>query len=216
MRTQYIENGVLVRPLEPPSTNFLSSRYYDGRGITDLFDSPDRAHAWMQTLNEEISFPRSPFTPTEDQLAQLRQLRDTLGSVYRDTLDGDPAQAAAHLRTVLDRTRITPGIVVGDDRLHVRWTTDSHDPFEELVAEIAVSAITAVTGHAATLLCKCEAPRCVLYFTRLNARQHWCSDVCGNRARVARAARTRRKSHPAEGSQPKSEAHNPGGRPSGL
>ncbi|WP_060653336.1 CGNR zinc finger domain-containing protein [Rhodococcus pyridinivorans] len=99
---------------------------------------------------------------------------------------------------VLDRTRITPGIAVGDDRFHARWTTDSDDPFEALTAEIAVFALTAVTGHAAVLLHKCEASRCMLFFTRLDARQHWCSDVCGNRARLARSAKTNRESSTAQ------------------
>lgn len=193
MRTQYIENGVLVRPLETSATNFLSSRYYDGRGLVDLLDSPETAHSWMQTLSEQIRFPRTPFMPTDEQLARLRQLRDTLASVYRDTLDGDPAQAAAHLQTLLDGITLSPAVAVGEDRLHARWAAHTDDPFDDLVAEIAVSALTTVTGHRATLLRKCEAPRCVLYFTRLNARQHWCSDVCGNRARVARSAKTSRK-----------------------
>ncbi|WP_071936732.1 CGNR zinc finger domain-containing protein [Rhodococcus sp. 2G] len=52
--------------------------------------------------------------------------------------------------------------------------------------------MVAVTGFPATLLRRCEAPRCVLYFTRYNPRQHWCSDICGNRVRVARSMRTDR------------------------
>lgn len=193
MRTQYIKNGVLVRPPEKPATNFLSSRFYDGRGIIDLLESPDSAHVWMQTLAEEIRFPRTPFTPTNDQLWRLQQLRNTIESVYRNTLDGHLTQASAHMHTTLDQIRICPGVVSGEDRLHASWAGESDDPFNALVAEIAVSTMTAVTGHPATLLRKCEAPRCVLYFTRHNSRQHWCSDVCGNRVRVARSAKTSQK-----------------------
>ncbi|MGN7132510.1 CGNR zinc finger domain-containing protein [Rhodococcoides corynebacterioides] len=50
----------------------------------------------------------------------------------------------------------------------------------------SLSPVTAATGHAASWLSKCPAPRCLLNFTRHISRQHWCSDVCGNRARIAR------------------------------
>ncbi|MGV5047578.1 CGNR zinc finger domain-containing protein [Rhodococcus pyridinivorans] len=192
MRTQYVKNGVLVRPLEKPATNFLSTRFYDGRGVVDVLGSRDAAQVWMRTLSEEIRFPRSPFIPTDDQLGWLRQLRYTIESVYRNTIDGELAPASAHLQGVLDRVRIRPGIVSGKDYLHASWGDPSGNPFDELTAEIAVSAMVAVTGFPATLLRRCEAPRCVLYFTRYNPRQHWCSDICGNRVRVARSTRTDR------------------------
>lgn len=96
--------------------------------------------------------------------------------------------AAADLDTVLSDLSLTPAAIMQDDTVDARWTSTPDDPYRELVAEVALTTLTTVTGHSATLLSKCPAPRCVLYFTRHNSRQHWCSDVCGNRARVARAS----------------------------
>lgn len=193
VRTQYIEDGVLVRPLEGPATNFLGSRYYDGRGIVDHLESPHTAHTWMRTLAEEIRFPASPFIPADDQLERLRLLRDNIESAYRSTVNGDVAQAAARLQAVLDQVHVHPRVAGVDGRLRVSWGGATDNPYDQLVAGLAVSAAVTVTGHPATLLRKCDAPRCVLYFTRHNSRQHWCSEVCGNRARVARSTRSGRE-----------------------
>lgn len=200
MRTQYIRDNVLVRPFEVPATNFLSSRYYNGRCIVDLLDSAESAQQWMHVLRAEVDFPRVPFQPSDEQLAQLRDLRAMVESVYCRTVDGSGAAAAPELERLLSGTAIAPGVVVRDGRLEAVWTTTPDNPYRELVAQIGLTALTAVSGHAATLLSKCPAPRCVLYFTRHNARQHWCSDVCGNRARVARASRSAgaTSSHPVQ------------------
>lgn len=190
MRTQYIRDSVLVRSFEVPATNFLSSRYYNGRSIVDLLDSAETAQLWMDVLRAEVDFPRVSFRPSEEQLTHLQDLREMLESVYYRTVDGSAASAAPVLERVLGGVAIAPGVVVQNERLEAVWTTSPEDPFRELVAQIGLTALSAVSGHAATLLSKCPAPRCVLYFTRHNARQHWCSDVCGNRARVARASRS--------------------------
>ena len=189
--TQYIEQGVLVRPLEPAATNFLSSRFYDGRGIIDLLDTPESTHAWMTTLRREIQLPHTPFTPDDTQLAKLRTLRSIVETLYRATVAGDAAATADHLSGVLGYADIQIGMTPADSGIAATWSTTPEDPFAELVAQIAVTAAMSVTGRAATLLRKCEAPRCVLYYTQHNSRQHWCSDVCGNRVRVSRSTKSR-------------------------
>ncbi|MFT3662444.1 MAG: CGNR zinc finger domain-containing protein [Gordonia sp. (in: high G+C Gram-positive bacteria)] len=189
MRTQYVSEGVLVRPFELPSTNFLSSRYYDGRAIVDQLDAPAAAHHWMRVLHREIAFPAVPFSPSDEQLSGLRALRDTVEDAYRATVADEIHGTADGLRDALAGLRITPALTASDGRLVATWSPRPQDPFEELTAEILLSAVRAVASHDATRLNRCHAPRCVLYFTRRNSRQHWCSDVCGNRARVARATR---------------------------
>ena len=192
MDAQYIESGVLVRPVEAFATNFLSSRYYDGRGIVDLLESPESASRWMRVVGGEIAAPIEPFAPSETELERLRSLRDGVEATYRTLVDGSAADSASALREVLDDARIAPTVGASADRVAVSWAASGSSRIDELVAAVAVSAASTVTGHVATLLRKCEAPRCVLYYTRHNSRQHWCSSVCGNRARVARAARGRR------------------------
>ncbi len=68
-----------------------------------------------------------------------------------------------------------------------------------MAGRAAPSALAAVLGgfaadavalfggkHDAGPLYPCLGPGCVLYFTRDHPRREWCSDACGNRARVAR------------------------------
>src|SRR5262245_42253756 len=122
MPTQYIRDDVLVRPFEVAATNFLSSRYYNGRGIVDLLETPATAEHWMQILSAEIGFPRTPFLPTDDQLARLTSLREIIEVVYRGAVDGSGNEAASALTQVLFELSITPALVAGDAGLEAIWT----------------------------------------------------------------------------------------------
>ena len=62
----------------------------------------------------------------------------------------------------------------------------AHDPALAAVAAIAEEAVALFAGPDRLLLRACRAPGCVLYFVRNHPRREWCSDGCGNRARVAR------------------------------
>lgn len=68
----------------------------------------------------------------------------------------------------------------------VRVTRSAHDPALAAVAAIAEEAVALFAGPDRLLLRACRAPGCVLYFVRNHPRREWCSDGCGNRARVAR------------------------------
>ncbi|UWZ59536.1 CGNR zinc finger domain-containing protein [Dactylosporangium aurantiacum] len=68
----------------------------------------------------------------------------------------------------------------------VRVTRSAHDPALAAVAAIAEEAVALFAGPDRRLLRACRAPGCVLYFVRNHPRREWCSDGCGNRARVAR------------------------------
>jgi predicted RNA-binding Zn ribbon-like protein len=62
----------------------------------------------------------------------------------------------------------------------------------EILAAIARSAIAIVGDPARGRLRVCAAPGCGRFFVASRAGRRWCSDACGNRARVARHARRRR------------------------
>ncbi|GAB3826311.1 CGNR zinc finger domain-containing protein [Dactylosporangium cerinum] len=72
---------------------------------------------------------------------------------------------------------------VGGPRRVVRT---AHAPALAAVAAIAEEAVALFAGPDRLLLRACHAPGCVLYFVRNHPRREWCSDGCGNRARVAR------------------------------
>lgn len=67
-----------------------------------------------------------------------------------------------------------------------RVVRTAHDPALAAVAAIAEEAVALFAGPDRLLLRACRAPGCVLYFVRNHPRREWCSDGCGNRARVAR------------------------------
>lgn len=75
------------------------------------------------------------------------------------------------------------GIVAGGPR---RVARTAHAPALAAVAAIAEEAVALFAGPDRLLLRACRAPGCVLYFVRNHPRRAWCSDGCGNRARVAR------------------------------
>ncbi len=67
-----------------------------------------------------------------------------------------------------------------------RVVRTAHAPALAVVAAIAEEAVALFAGPDRLLLRACRAPGCVLYFVRNHPRRAWCSDGCGNRARVAR------------------------------
>ncbi|QNG20636.1 CGNR zinc finger domain-containing protein [Rhodococcus triatomae] len=188
-KTQDIIDGVLVRPLETLATNFLSSRYYNGRRIVDLLGTPEDARRWIEVIHVQLHGPR-PFTPTTDELVRLRDIRGVLEASYGRTVDNDFSTGSLNaLNDLLAEPMLRPRIDLDRNGVAVAaWTPTPDQVLAEFTATVLVASVDTLTGPRAPLLRKCHAPRCVLYFTQLDSRQHWCSNICGNRARVARAA----------------------------
>lgn len=59
-------------------------------------------------------------------------------------------------------------------------------PADAFLADVAAEAIKLIGGPERPLVRRCEAPGCGTIFVASRARQAWCSDRCGVRARVAR------------------------------
>lgn len=59
-------------------------------------------------------------------------------------------------------------------------------PADSVLARLAEAGAGLFGSGLAAHLAACLAPGCVLYFLRDHPRRQWCSDACGNRARVAR------------------------------
>ena len=195
-RAQEIDDGVLLRPFESLATNFLSSRYYNGRQIVDLLDTAEQAEHWMRVLRAALSGP-SPFLPDKTQLDNLRVNRFQIEALYEKTVNetlDDPDVVA--FDDTLGALHFSPRLRVGGTgSVDISWLrSDTADIASDLIAAVSVAAIDTITGPRSRLLRRCHAPRCVLYFTQFDSRQHWCSNVCGNRARVARASENKRRS----------------------
>lgn len=122
-------------------------------------------------------------------LPAFRGLRDAMRGLFEAALAGAPAPPAAlrlvNLAAAGNRRVIAlewPGS--GAPRAVAR--ADGADPAAAVLAEIAEAAIELLGGEGRGSLRSCQGPRCVLFFVRGRRRRAWCSNACGNRARVAR------------------------------
>ncbi len=73
-----------------------------------------------------------------------------------------------------------------DGALRVVSRRDSGRPMESFLAQVAEDAISLLGGPKAQGLRLCPAPRCGMFYVLARSNQRWCSDICGNRVRVAR------------------------------
>ena len=184
MKTQHIVRGVLVRPLETFSTNFLSTKYYNGQHIVDLLENETDARTWLAVMEDELETVGG-FALTEQDLPTFRLLRNELESLYEATVGG--AKVERTFAELLSGLQVAPQVHKEANVPGIWWSSDSPGP-RNLETSIILSACITVTGPSRTRIRKCHAPKCVLYFTKGHEKQHWCSSVCGNRARVARHA----------------------------
>lgn len=187
MKAQYTVDRVLVRPFEPISTQFLSSRFYDGRKIVDALETPELAEQWFAVMTQELSRP--PVAHVDARaLDALRGLRDGVATVYEHALGNNRDQIADSLNALVGSVEIDPAIPKRQSQALIDFAGRGN-PLESFMAEVALSCAFTVSAPQVAQLEKCEGPNCVLYYTRMRDSQHWCSNTCGNRARVARHAR---------------------------
>lgn len=139
--------------------------------------SVDRLCEWLAGVGLD------PVSASNDEdLTQIRRLRETLHSLFRAALAGDRPPTS-----VLDEVNATlaggvPQLVA--TRAGVRLSSPTIEP---VLALIAADAIRIVAGSAHDDLRACEAPDCrMLYLAHGRRPRRWCSsDHCGNRSRVA-------------------------------
>ena len=171
----------------------MNTIWADAAGVRDDLATSAALHAWLATVDHRYAAD-APGEPRPDELAEAKLLRDSLRRLAAFCTD-DPRPAAqspvdsvddalaAVNRTV---THLPDAqIVMRDGRLH-RDRPAPTSPTRVALAELAHDSIDMLTGPAATKLCACQAPGCVLYFVRSHPRRVWCSETCGNRARAAR------------------------------
>lgn len=190
MKTQYVQDGVLVRPFEPAATRFLSSRYYDGRKVVDLLEDLASAQRWFDIMSQELD-TLPVVLASEDELESLRVLRDRIGRLYGAVISGDVSASAAIFNEMTPELGFHPRAVPSAPMLNIDFSGEG-DPVKHFKASILLSAATTVSPPELRRLHKCEGPNCVLYYSQLRDGQQWCSGTCGNRARVARHAEKQR------------------------
>src|SRR5918994_1242210 len=126
-------------------------------------------------------------------LAEIRALRDAVRGVLSAAAAGTtpPPETLEHVNAASAAAPVAPQLDVGrDGELRVDERLASPDPLARLLARLARSTITLLTGPERERLHVCDAPSCGMLFL---ARRRWCCAACGNRARAARHYRRMRE-----------------------
>lgn len=149
---------------------------------TDLME--ENADAWWRL--ESGRLPESP-NPTEEA---TRRLRTTLREVIEATIDGriGGGRAVDDLNRFADSVLSSPALEIqnGMPGMATRWHIGRGG--NPRLAAIAHDGIALVGDpERRRLLRRCANPTCSMVFLAENPRRIWCaSNICGNRARVAR------------------------------
>ncbi|MEV5975021.1 ABATE domain-containing protein [Streptomyces sp. NPDC051921] len=182
----------------------MTVRFDSGRVCLDLADEPlGRPEDLVRFLRGAGLVPPGTRLRALDArcLDAFRELRDCVGELVGTQVEGRPARPAAlELLNALAAASAPPAPRAVRTRSGALVRTLSGEPdCRALLAAVARDAVDLLTDPAArALLRRCEGPgcrRCYLDTSR-GRRRRWCSsEVCGNRARVAR----HRAAHPRPG-----------------
>ncbi|MFI5613217.1 CGNR zinc finger domain-containing protein [Amycolatopsis sp. NPDC051903] len=176
----------------------------DGAVRDELETSADIV-AWLQRVHDRIQGATGMISGAvpgggEDRaFAQLRELRSALRRLAMDAT-GDPrppmggtmgtrAEAVAALNGFAKAWPELAWPRDGEPRQVIRAAGSQPEVAVRLIAHQAVELFG---GEHGARLRACLAPNCSFFFVKDHSRREWCSQACGNRARVARHYRRHR------------------------
>jgi predicted RNA-binding Zn ribbon-like protein len=147
----------------------------------DRLEDPEAARRWWQLEAERL--PEGPVPA----LSTTRRLRGALRAMFEARIDGTPIPETA-LDDVNGFASAAPMSrrLNRDGHLVTRWHLEHGG--SAVLAQIATEAIELIADeHRVRMLRRCRNDDCSILFLADNPRRVWCaSNVCGNRARVAR------------------------------
>ncbi len=185
------ETRAWVLPEEPVPVRSMNTIWADAAGLHDDWGSEGTLRDWIAEVTNRD--PSAIGDPSASELAEALYLRDALRRLAAFCTD-DPRH---HAQSPVDNTddavaavnavpqRPPAQLAIRDGRLH-RDQPHGGTAVSAALADLAHDAVEFLTGPEASKLRACQAPGCVLYFTKSHPRREWCSEACGNRARAAR------------------------------
>ncbi|HEX7304322.1 CGNR zinc finger domain-containing protein [Lentzea sp.] len=126
------------------------------------------------------------WSPTEEDLAEVRSLRETVRAVL-ERANTDAAGAVALVNDGLRHSRATPVLRLGDDG----WRTEVVSGTDRCSHHLAAAMFSALASVIATLgpnrLGACAGPNCRGTFVDLsrNGSKQYCTRACAHRVSVA-------------------------------
>lgn len=182
-----MEESPLYRPHEPLAINFAGTRHYRRGDMVDYLSSPASAYRWLEEVRLHLGAGAlGPVALTRNRLRSMRAYRRSVETLLALASGLEPPsrkseESAALLTTVASK----PHIAVSAHSAH---TTYAGDPYLQLLARVAASTGAILDQpETANRVRKCPYQHCILYFIPRSPRQTWCSQGCGNRARVSRS-----------------------------
>lgn len=124
---------------------------------------------------------------TRADLAAFHALRAALDALLR-------ARAGAHPPALAAVTTLNRALAADSVAPQLEWNRNGPrqrrppgaTARRACLGVLARDALALLTGPQAARLRECAHPACCLLFVARSARRQWCSDRCGNRARVQR------------------------------
>jgi predicted RNA-binding Zn ribbon-like protein len=187
-----------VLPAEPVPVRLMNTIWADSAGIHDDLESPLDVDAWLAA----VGLADRPANTTVEEHRRARSLRDALRRLAAFRTHDDRPAAQSPIKELDEAIGVVNAMAAGLPPMRLGFSgadlvraEDGGAPLTgRALASVAIEAIRLLTGPAANQLRACRAPGCVLYFVKSHPRREWCSEACGNRARVARHYRRVRAS----------------------
>jgi predicted RNA-binding Zn ribbon-like protein len=180
-------------PSEPVPVRLANTIWADREGVHDALGTVAQLEQWARQCGLT---PTSKLT--RDDVDRARALRDAVRRLAAAALDDRrpgavPDLSAGDALDVLNGFlgAITPELLHDTHGDYQRGWSSNVTGFARALSEVALDAAD-LLDDAKQRLGACHGPGCVLYFERVPARRGWCSEACGNRARVARHYRRRK------------------------
>jgi predicted RNA-binding Zn ribbon-like protein len=158
---------------------------HEGGDAVDFLVAPEGLSGWLEAEGERLD-GWAPVTRTE--LADFRGLRAAIRDLFDALLSGGvPSEGVVRaINAASARAPMYPELdCSGAAGPRVRMSGPAPGAAASFAA-VARSAIDLAGGPARERLRVCGAPGCPRLFVATNPRRRWCSESCGNRARVAR------------------------------
>lgn len=168
----------------------LANTRYAVRGqLKDGLATTDHLAAWLRDSRGRFRTGLSDadvLGATATDLGVARQLRDAVHDLLTAVVSASdpPERAIATVNRVARAVPRWPQLQWGEVPKVESGTRGQ--PLPAALAEIADVAVDLFAGAHRNLIRACRAPGCVLFFLKDHPRRTWCSEGCGNRARVAR------------------------------
>ncbi|MGH3072908.1 MAG: CGNR zinc finger domain-containing protein [Gaiellaceae bacterium] len=142
--------------------------------------SVESLRGWLSSVGLDVDAAL-----TDEDLAGLRRLRESLDELFRCALAGTQpsAVALAEVNTAAGSSVLQ----LSPNGVGLAVARDAASPLDAVMALVAADAIRVVTGHERGDLRVCNADDCrMLYLAHGGRARRWCSsERCGNRSRVA-------------------------------